>query len=163
MAPTKSIQKVSAPATPTPVPAGGFQISLVLMIGAEEYVLTGNSFKDGIKVVYSQPWQQAADLGSIADALTSIGTTLGLGADLGTQALAFLGGLPAPLDKVAAAVLNSHLIITDLIIDTTGTAEGGLDVYSFGFGLKFVGQNISVGTVELEAFLVQYTYTKAHS
>jgi hypothetical protein len=147
------------PATP---PAGGFEMSLILKIGNEEFILNGQSYSNGINVNYSKPWKEAADLGPVADAIDAIGGVLGL-TDLKTKINEFVEkGLPGPLQSVATAFFTAHIIITDLVIDTRGI--DGTDKYAFGLGLLFTGATQpKVGTVTLEAFLLKYTYSKAHA
>ncbi|MCW3070351.1 MAG: hypothetical protein JWO44_241 [Bacteroidetes bacterium] len=152
-----------APAAVTDVPATGLQISLVMQVAGEELILTGNSFKEGIKVEYTRHWDEAAELGTFNDGLAYLGKALG-NETLAADVAGFIQGLPPFLKPVFEALTTAQLILTDLMINSKGEFEdetGKQDVYTLGIGLKFT-TDITVGNIKMQAFLVKYTYKKPH-
>ena len=149
---------------PTPVPKGGFEVSLILMLGDEELVLNGRSLAGGVKVEYTRPWKEAIELGTFMDGVGLVGNAIGV-STLKEDVQGFIDGLPAFLANVVGAVATAQLILTDLTIDTTGTAVDPSDLiaknhYILGLGLSFKAP-IKVGNVTLKAFLIKYESYKA--
>jgi len=146
-------------------PKAGLDISLVIMMGTKEIILTGDSFKNGIDVSFTSSWQDAPELGTFVDGISLIGRAIGQD-DLGARVEAFIeNDLTGPLQDLAEFIAYAQLILTDLTVNTTGDyvdAQGKQDVYTLGLGFKFP-ETVGVAGISVKAFLVKYTYLKAHT
>ncbi|MCW3105215.1 MAG: hypothetical protein JWO09_3655 [Bacteroidetes bacterium] len=152
---------------PTPIPIGGFEISLVLDIIDDEVTLTGRSLAGGIKVEFHRPWKEAPKLGTITEAISKLSKSLGLDTDFGTKMEAFIKNLPEPLRTAGQAVTTAQIIVTDFVINTTGDVidekdQTAKNVYQIGLGLVFLDKSVKVGDISLKTFLIKYTYLTDH-
>jgi hypothetical protein len=143
---------------------GKLDISLVLLVAGKELILTGDSFKDGINVAYSSPWAEAPELGSFLDGIHLLADVLGK-PEIEKWVKDSIASLPYPLRGLTEFIVNAQLILTDLVINTTGKKLGPdgtpKDEYTLGLGFKFPKAQ-KVSGIAIQAFLVKYSYLADH-
>jgi hypothetical protein len=132
--------------------------ALVIEINGHPFTLEGK-VGTSIVVEYHRTFEEAANLGTFADIIISVGSALGAPADFVTDIQKRVddfknNAAAGPLDKVAAALLSAQLRITDLGINTLTKS------YQFGFVLDFSESKIEAAGIKLKAFGLKFSYQK---